>query len=265
MKLSNYKNVFEYVKKFKELHNEIRTIYKKLRLNDVYLIFLFYIELDKEYENYFLYYTQTHDIINAVEKFAFTLKYVIQRFIQIVINSSISRIESILELIVIRSKAYAVTNTTNQTTQRSQPRAIEELDAVYLRRLVKFYQHCQKIYHTHYECNSKNNTQSDNLDRRRRSRSRDRNDYNDHERNNRDRKKRYDRDQDRNDRNKKRKSRNDRDVNLVYYDSEEAHFDENSRIDKCFTAVRRDDSECYASLSENDYIIIAIVDVISKR
>ena len=113
MKLSDYKNVFEYAEKFKELYNKIRTIYKKLRLNDVYLIFLFHIELDKEYENYFLYYTQTHDIINAVEKFVFTLEYVTQRFIQTVINSSISRIESILELIIIRSKAYAVMNTTN--------------------------------------------------------------------------------------------------------------------------------------------------------
>ena len=138
LKLSDYKNVFEYAEKFKELHNKIRTIYKKLRLNDVYLIFLFYIELDKEYKNYFLYYTQTHDTINAIEKFAFTLKYVTQRFIQIVINSSISRIELILELIVTRFKVYVVTNTTNQTTQRSQSRAIEEPDVVYLRRLVKF-------------------------------------------------------------------------------------------------------------------------------
>ena len=57
LKLNDYKNVFEYAEKFKELHNKIRTIHKKLRLNDVYLIFLFYIELDKEYKNYFLYYT----------------------------------------------------------------------------------------------------------------------------------------------------------------------------------------------------------------
>ena len=138
MKLSDYKNVFEYAEKFKELHNKIRTIYKKLRLNDVYLIFLFYIELDKEYKNYFLHYTQTHDIINVVEKFVFTLKYVTQRFIQIVINSSISRIELILKLIVIRSEVYAVTNTADQTTQRSQSGAVEGPDAVYLRRLVKF-------------------------------------------------------------------------------------------------------------------------------
>ena len=136
---------------------------------------------------------------------------------------------------------------------------------MYLRRLVKFCQHYQKIYYTHYEYNSKNNTQSDNSDRRRRSRSRDRNDYNDYERDNRDRKRRYDRDQDRNDRNKKRKSRDDRNVNLVYYDSEEAHFDENSEIDECFITMRRDDSKCYVSLSENDYIIVAIVDIISKR
>ena len=81
LKLNDYKNVFEYAEKFKELHNKIRTIYKKLRLNDVYLIFLFHIELNKEYKNYFLYYTQIHDTINAVEKFVFTLKYVTQRFI----------------------------------------------------------------------------------------------------------------------------------------------------------------------------------------
>lgn len=264
LKLSDCKNASEYAGKFKELHNEIRTIHEELRLNDAYLIFLFHTGLGKEHEDYFLHYTQTHDAINVAGKFAFTLEYATQRFIQTVTNPSASRTESTLGLVAARPEAYAATNAADQTTQRPQPGAVEGPDAVYLRRLVKFCQHCQKIYHTHHECNSKNGTQPGNSDRRRRSRSRDRNGHNSHERDNRERKGRGDRDPGRNDRNKKRKSRGGRDANPAYYDSEEVHS-EDSGVDECFTAVRRDDPKCYISLAEDDCAMAAIAGDIPKR
>ena len=56
LKLSDFKDTSKYIKKFKKIYNDIRNIYKKFKLNENFLIFLFYIKLRKEYKNYFLYY-----------------------------------------------------------------------------------------------------------------------------------------------------------------------------------------------------------------
>ncbi len=110
LKLSDYTNIIQYTKKFKKLYNKIRNIYKELRLNENFLIFLFYIGLDKAYKDYFLYYTQIHIAVNVLGNLAFSLKYATQRFIQIIINSSASRTKSILEMIISRSKVYMIIN-----------------------------------------------------------------------------------------------------------------------------------------------------------
>ena len=56
-------------------------MYKELKLNENFLIFLFYTKLRKEYKNYFLHYTQNYAFVNIIKKSTFTLKYVTQRFI----------------------------------------------------------------------------------------------------------------------------------------------------------------------------------------
>ena len=252
--------------KFKELHNEIRTIHEELRLNDAYLIFLFHTGLDKEHKDYFLHYTQTHNVVNVAGQFAFSLEYTTQRFIQTITNPSASRTESTLELVTAWPKAYVTTDAADLTTQRPQPRAVEGPDAVYIRRLVKFYRHYQKLYHTHHECNTKNGPQPDSSDRRRRSRSRDRNDHDNHERDSRDKKRRGDRYHDRNDRNsKKRRTRGQRNANPAYYDSEKARSESDSGIDECYTAIRQDNPKYYISLAEDDYIMAAITNNMPKR
>ena len=58
----------------------------KLKIN--FLNFLFHIDLNKVYDDYFTYYIQDHKLINNVNiESVFSLKYVIRRFINIVINS----------------------------------------------------------------------------------------------------------------------------------------------------------------------------------
>ena len=53
-----------------------------------FLIFLFYIDLNKTYDAYFIHYIQNYKSINDINiETAFSLKYVIRRFINIVINS----------------------------------------------------------------------------------------------------------------------------------------------------------------------------------
>ena len=57
----------------------------KLKTN--FFIFLFHIDLNKIYDVYFIYYIQDHKLINDINiKPIFSLKYVIRRFINIVIN-----------------------------------------------------------------------------------------------------------------------------------------------------------------------------------
>ena len=52
-------------------------IYKKFTLNDFYFIFLFYINLNKKYKNYLLYYIYIYNVINVAKKFTYSLKYII--------------------------------------------------------------------------------------------------------------------------------------------------------------------------------------------
>ena len=57
----------------------------KLKIN--FFIFLFYIDLSKAYDDYFIHYIQNHKSINDVNiESTFSLKYVIRRFINIIIN-----------------------------------------------------------------------------------------------------------------------------------------------------------------------------------
>lgn len=81
LKLSDFKDVSEYARKFKETYNEIRNIYERLKLNDNFLIFLFYTGLGKEYKNYFLYYIQKYIAIDTAGRSTFSLEYITQRFI----------------------------------------------------------------------------------------------------------------------------------------------------------------------------------------
>ena len=58
----------------------------KLKIN--FFIFLFYIDLNKIYDDYFIHYIQNHKSMNDVNiESTFSLKYAIRRFINTVINS----------------------------------------------------------------------------------------------------------------------------------------------------------------------------------
>ena len=62
----------------------------KLKTN--FLIFLFHIDLNKVYDDYFTHYIQNHKSINDINiEPTFSLKYIIRRFINIVINPFFER------------------------------------------------------------------------------------------------------------------------------------------------------------------------------
>ena len=49
LKLRDCKDASKYIGKFKELHNEIRDMHEGLRLNENFLVFLFYTGLGKDH------------------------------------------------------------------------------------------------------------------------------------------------------------------------------------------------------------------------
>ena len=58
-----------------------------LKLKPNFLIFLFHIDLNKTYDVYFIHYIQNHKSINDINiESTFSLKHIIRRFINIVIN-----------------------------------------------------------------------------------------------------------------------------------------------------------------------------------
>ena len=68
------------------------SLHFKLKTN--FLIFFFHIDLDKIYDDYFIHYIQNHKLMNDINiESAFSLKYAIRRFINIVINFFFEREE----------------------------------------------------------------------------------------------------------------------------------------------------------------------------
>ena len=85
--LINVKNVFDFVARLKDIHINIFNMWSHFKLKTNFLIFLFHIDLNKIYDVYFTHYIQDHIlIINVNIEAIFSLKYVIRRFINIVIN-----------------------------------------------------------------------------------------------------------------------------------------------------------------------------------
>ena len=87
LNFNQYKNAFDFVARFKNIHINIFNVLSHFKLKTNFLIFLFYIDLNKTYDVYFIYYIQDYKSINDINiESAFSLKYVIRRFINIVIN-----------------------------------------------------------------------------------------------------------------------------------------------------------------------------------
>ena len=88
LNLNQCKNIFDFVVYFKSIHIDILNILLHLKLKINFFIFLFHIDLNKIYDDYFIHYIQNHKSINDINiEPTFSLKYVIRRFINIVINS----------------------------------------------------------------------------------------------------------------------------------------------------------------------------------
>ena len=88
------KNIFNFVARFKNIHINILNVSLYFKLKTNFLIFLFHIDLNKTYDDYFTHYIQNHKLINDVNiESIFSLKYVIRRFINIIINFFFEREE----------------------------------------------------------------------------------------------------------------------------------------------------------------------------
>ena len=87
LNLNQCKNSFDLIIRFKDIYINILNVSSHFKLKTNFLIFLFYIDLNKVYDDYFIHYIQNHKSINDVNiESTFSLKYVIRRFINIVIN-----------------------------------------------------------------------------------------------------------------------------------------------------------------------------------
>ena len=87
LNLNQCKNVFDFVIRLKDIYINILNVSSHLKLKINFFIFLFHIDLNKVYDDYFTHYIQNHKSINNVNiESTFSLKYAIRRFINIVIN-----------------------------------------------------------------------------------------------------------------------------------------------------------------------------------
>ena len=88
LNLNQCKNSFDFAVRLKDIYIDIFNVSSYFKLKTNFLIFLFYIDLNKVYDDYFTHYIQNHKSINDINiESIFSLKYVIRHFINIVINS----------------------------------------------------------------------------------------------------------------------------------------------------------------------------------
>ena len=145
-------------------------LYFKLKIN--FFIFLFHIDLNKIYDDYFIYYIQNHKPINNVNiESAFSLKYVIRRFINIVINLFSEREKFNYVFFVQRFFHRSITFFSEQRyiIIDFQKGVIKGLDDRQVLKFVKWCIHCKIIFHIKIECDKlenrsfKNNNNNNNV------------------------------------------------------------------------------------------------------
>ena len=130
----------------------------KLKIN--FFIFLFYIDLSKVYDDYFIHYIQNHKSMNDINiEPTFSLKYIIRRFINIVINF-FSECEKFNYVFFIQRLFYRPA--TFFSKQRYiiidfQKDVVKDLDDRQVLRLIKWYTHYKIIFYIKTECDKLEN------------------------------------------------------------------------------------------------------------
>ena len=130
----------------------------KLKIN--FLIFLFHIDLNKIYNNYFIHYIQNHKSINDINiESTFLLKYVIRRFINIVINFFSEREKFNYIFFTQRLSHRFVISFLKQRyiIIDSQKDAVKGFDDYQVLRFIKWCIHCKTTFYIKIECDKLEN------------------------------------------------------------------------------------------------------------
>ena len=130
----------------------------KLKIN--FLIFLFYIGLNKTYDGYFTHYIQNHKSINDINiESTFSLKYVIRRFINIVINSSFER-EKFNYVFFIQRLFYRLVVSFSKQRYiiiNPQKNVVKNFDDRQVLKLIKWCIHYKPFFYIKTECDKLEN------------------------------------------------------------------------------------------------------------
>ena len=155
LNLSQCKNAFDFVVRFKDIHIDILNVLLHFKLKINFLIFLFHIDLNKTYDDYFTHYIQNHKSINNINiESTFSLKYVTRRFINIVTNFFSEREKFnyvfFAQRLFYRSAIFS-------SEQRyiiidSQKDVVKDLDDRQILKLIKWCIHCKTVFYIKVKC-----------------------------------------------------------------------------------------------------------------
>ena len=154
LNFNQYKNAFNFVARLKNIHIDIFNVSSHFKLKINFFIFLFYIDLSKAYNDYFTHYIQNHKSINDINiESAFSLKYVIRRFINIVINSFSEREKFNYVFFAQRlfHRLIAFFSKQRYIIIDSQKGVVKDLDDHQVLKFIKWCTHCKTIFYIKIE------------------------------------------------------------------------------------------------------------------
>ena len=146
--LQSCKDAADYARQFKSIYNEILHINPTLRLETNLLIFIFHTGLGKEYQDYVISYTQTHEAIKDDQP-SYSLEYAITRFLHTVRHLTSVRDESIFTFAAHSSRRpEAFTGKADLVILPAQVNAVPGPNTCTIQKLVNWGTHCKRPYHT---------------------------------------------------------------------------------------------------------------------
>jgi hypothetical protein len=99
--LINNQDVTNYAQRFKIAMQNVREMIINVSINDNLFILYFHLSLDAKFESYREHYTQTHKIVLNESNSFMNINYVINRFLNICANRSISRKSTLVMIVIV--------------------------------------------------------------------------------------------------------------------------------------------------------------------
>ena len=161
MTLGECSSPSDYASKFRQIINELQNFSSSMKLDENWLIYRFYTNLEAKFSSYIEQYSQDHDLFNKQGEAKHSLSMAIQHFLNTACNPSSETPITKSGSDIISSHASAVffialNLPANQSSiQTGAKPGTNEARVITLTKTVMYCNHCKRDYHTEAEYRDK--------------------------------------------------------------------------------------------------------------